>query len=79
MPALVTRKEPGRRETNAQKMERHLKYSTLSKAMYPEDVYYGTAFNPLEVPLLDILAEDGEKDYGWSFPSKEEIMKLQAN
>ena len=30
MPALVTTKELGRWDTNAQKMERHLKYSSLS-------------------------------------------------
>ena len=36
-------------------------------------------FNPLDVPILDILAVETEKDHGWQYPSKETMMGLQAN
>ena len=57
-------------------MERHLKYSSLDHAMIPEDDYYKTKFNPVEIPLMDTLAVDTEKDYGWMFPSPDTIMTL---
>ena len=59
-------------------MERCLKYSSLDHAMYPEDDYYKTTFNPLEISLLDILAVDTEKDYGWKFPSRDTMMTLRS-
>ena len=38
-------------------MERHLKFSSLSKTMYPEDgEKYGRGFNQIDLPILAILA-----------------------
>ena len=31
------------------------------------------------MPILDILAVETERDYGWQYPSKETMMGLQAN
>ena len=59
-------------------MERHLKYSSLDHAMTPEDNFYKAKFNPLEIPLLDILAVDTEKDYRWKLPSRDRMMTLQV-
>ena len=60
-------------------MERHLKYSSLDHAMIPEDDCYKSKFNPVEIPLMDMLALDMEKDYGWLFPYRDTMMSLQAN
>ena len=56
MPALVTGKEVLRRDTDSQKKEWHIKYSSLSRAMYPKDEYKAKNFNPAEVLLIDTLA-----------------------
>ena len=60
-------------------MERHLKYSSLDHAMIPEKDYYKSKFNPVQVPLMDMLAVDTEKDYGWTFLSRDTMVTLQAN
>ena len=36
MPVLVTGRETSRRETDARRMERHIEYSTMARAMYPK-------------------------------------------
>ena len=43
-----------------------MKYSSLDHAMILEDDYYKMKFNPVEIPLMDILAVDT-------------MMSLQAN
>ena len=50
-------------------MEWHLKGSSLSKAMYLQDKMDNKAFNPLDVPLIDILMVETEKQFRWSDPS----------
>ena len=60
-------------------MERHLKHSSLDRVMDPKEYSYKHKFNPLEVPLMDILAVDTEREFGWQFPSRETMMSLQAN
>ena len=79
IPALVTGSTGGKWDKDRRKMEKHLKYSSLHRAMTPEGDYYKAKFNPLEIPLLDILAVDTEKDYGWKLPSRDTMMTLQAN
>ena len=76
--ALVTGTTKGKWESYTRKMERHLKYSRLDQAMSPNDQYYKTAYNLVEVPLLDILAVQTEQDFGWMFPSQDTTMELQA-
>ena len=69
----------GEWDEDRRKMERHLKYSSLDHAMHPEDDHRRRKFNPVEIPLRDILAVETEKDYGWMFPSRDTMMKLQVN
>ena len=77
--ALVTGTTKAKWDSDARKMERHLKYSRLDQVMSPNNQYYKTAFNPVEVPLLDILAVETERDFGWMFLSWDTMMELQAN
>ena len=79
VPLLVTGKKDDRWEKDRVKMERHLKFSSLDQAMFPEKDQFKRMFNPLDVPILDILAVETERDYGWQYPSKETMMGLQAN
>ena len=60
-------------------MERHLKFSSIDGAIDPKVYSYKHKFNPLEVPLMDILAVDTQRDFEWQFPSRETMMSLQAN
>ena len=59
-------------------MERHIHHSSLHPALYPKDERDARHFNPLEVPIFDILALDGEKEYGWQYPFKETLQQFQA-
>ena len=60
-------------------MEHHLRFSSLDRAMHPKEKSSGKMFNPLEVPILDVLAVDSEREFGWQYPSKEMLIALQAN
>ena len=59
IPLLVTGQRDGKWDTDRVRMERHLKYSSLDQAMFPEKEPFGRMFNPLDVPILDILAVEG--------------------
>lgn len=70
LPALVSSSRGSARGgSDADKMEWHLKGSSLSKAMYLQDKMDNKAFNPLDVPLIDILMVETEKQFRWSDPS----------
>ena len=56
VPLLVTGKKDDKWEKDRVKMERHLKFSSLDQAMFPEKDQFKRMFNPLDVPILDILA-----------------------
>ena len=45
--------------------------------MYPVDKWDGRPFNPVDLPLLDILAMEADQTYGWKIPSKEALQKFQ--
>ena len=77
--ALVTGREQSRRDSDAKFMERHLKSSSLSRAMYPVDKKYGKGFNPINMPILNVLAVEAEVEYGWNYPSKETLSSFPAN
>ena len=79
IPLLVTGVKDSKWDKDRVKMERHLKFSSLDQAMFLEKEPFGRMFNPLDVPILDILAVETERDYGWQYPSKETMMGLQAN
>ena len=70
IPALVTGKEAPRSKTDSEKMEMHLEYLSLSMAIYPWNEKDGIHFNPLEVPILDILAMEADQKFGWKYPSQ---------
>ena len=59
-------------------MERHIEYSSMGKAMYPKDKPDAQHFNPLEVPILDMLTMETDQEYGWQFLSKETLQHFQA-
>ena len=46
IPALLTSKETSRRDSDTQQIERHIRYSSLSRALYPKDKYHTSHFNP---------------------------------
>ena len=47
--------------------------------MYPIDEKYGRPFNPIEVPIFDILAVEAEKEYEWCYPFREMLTTFQSN
>ena len=77
MPALVTGREASRRDTDAVRMRNHICNSSLEKAMYPVDKRDGSHFNPVDVPILDILAMEADQEYGWKYPSQETLQEFQ--
>ena len=79
VPELVSGTSRGRWEDDSVKMERHLKYSSLSRAMFPLRTGHQQMFNPLGVPLMDIFAIETEKEYGWTYPSSDTMISLQRN
>ena len=44
--------------------------------MNPVKPSYRHMFNPLEVPIMDILAVDTEREFGWQYPSQETMISL---
>ena len=79
IPSLVTGQPNRKWDEDRRKMERHLRYSSLDCAMYPEKPSFGHMFNLLEVPILDILAVDSEREFSWQYPSQETLIGLQVN
>ena len=77
MLALVTGKEASRRNCHAYRMRKHIDHSLLEKAMYPDDKRDGRHFNPIDVPILDILTMEADQEYRWKYPSKEALQKFQ--
>ena len=77
MLALVTGKEASRRDTDTYRMRKHINNSSLEKARYPVDKRDGCHFNPIDVPILDILAMEADQEYGWKYPSKEALQEFQ--
>ena len=45
--------------------------------MYPRNEVDGAKFNPVDVPILEMLAVQAEKEYGWKYPSEEMIRTYQ--
>ena len=44
--------------------------------MYPRKEVDRAKFNPVDVPILDMLAAEA-KNYGWKYPSEETIRTYQ--
>ena len=45
--------------------------------MYQQNKKDGIHFNPLEVPILDILSMETDQKFGWKYPSQETLTKFQ--
>ena len=58
-------------------MRRHIKHSSLDRALYPQEERNRMKFNPVEVPILNMLAVEVEKKFGWNYPSAETIRTYQ--
>ena len=69
MPSLVAGQEASHRDSNAEKMERHIRGSSLSRAMYPVRSKDRDDFKSIKVPIIDILAIETEKKFSWNYPS----------
>ena len=78
MPALVTRKAASKRDTEAYRMKKHIEHSSIEKTMYPDDKRDSHHFNPINVPILNILAMEADQEYGWKYPSKETLQTFQG-
>ena len=78
MPGLVTGKVASKRDTDPYRMRKHIENSLMEKAMYPDDKRDGPHFNPIDVPILDILAMEADQEYGWKYPSTETLQTFQA-
>ena len=74
IPTLLTGTESSRRDSHSLQMKRHIRYSSLSRALYPKDEYNGAGSNPVKV---DMLAVEAEKEFGWKYPSAETIRTYQ--
>ena len=77
LPSLLTNIQPLRRDSQTNQMRRHIRLSSLDRALYPKDEHNGKRFNLLEVPILDMLAVETEREYGWNYPSAETIRTYQ--
>ena len=77
VPLLLTGTQSSRRESHSDQMRRHTHFSSLDKALYPKDERYSKHFNPVEVPILDMLAVEAEKEFGWNYPPVETIWTYQ--
>ena len=60
VPSLLTRTQPSRRDSHSDQMRRHIRYSSLDRALFPNNERYGKRFNPVEVPILDMLTVEAE-------------------
>ena len=72
--SILTVTQSSRRDTHTDQMRRYLKYSSLDRALYPQNKSDGAKFN---VPILDMLAVEGKKEYGCKYPSEETILTYQ--
>ena len=77
IPSLLTGMQPSRKDSHSDQMRRHVQYSSLDRALYPNNGHNGKRFNPVKVPILDMLAVEAEKKFGWNYPSMETIRTYQ--
>ena len=64
MPALVTGKVASNHDSDAYRIKKRIEHSSLEKAMYPDDKRDGRHFNPIHVPILNVLAMEAAQEYG---------------
>ena len=60
-------------------MDNFLKHSSLSKVQLPENSKDRSKFNPIDVPLLDLLSVDMDRADSWTLPSRDCVSSMQAN
>ena len=60
-------------------MDNFLKNSALSEVQTPQELNDRRNFNPIEVPVLDLLAVDRDRADSWNVPTSEYITRMQAN
>ena len=75
--SLLTGAQPSRRDTHTDQMRRHIRHSSLDRALYLRNKVDGAKFNPVDVPILDMLAVEAQKEYGWKYPSEKTIRTYQ--
>ena len=77
LPSLLTGTQPSRRDTHSDQMRRHIKHSSLDRALCPRDEHNVIKLNPVAVLILNMLAVEVEKEFGWKYPSAETIRTYQ--
>ena len=60
-------------------MDNFVKNSATDKIQIPNEPEDRRKFNPVEIPLLDMLAIDKDRVDSWDVPSRQYITQLQAN
>ena len=73
---VAGRVQPRRDKLN---MDRFLKNSVLNKTQLPNKLKERQLFNPVEVPLLDLLAVDSDQMDSWNVPDRKCIKQMQEN
>ena len=76
MELIAGRVQPRKDKLN---MDMFLKNSSMNKVQLPQDPEDRKLFNPVEVPLLDLLAVDKDRMDSWNIPSKQYITEMQTN
>ena len=75
--SLLTGTQPSGRDSHSDQMRRHIRYSSMDRALFPKDERHGKPFNPVEVPILNMLTVEAEKEFGWNYLSAETIQAYQ--
>ena len=60
-------------------MDNFLKNSTLSEVQTPQEQSDWKGFNPIEIPILDLLAVDRDRADSWNVPTSEYITRMQTD
>ena len=60
-------------------MDNFLKNSALSEIQTPQEQSDRKSFNPIEIPILDLLAVDRDRADSWNVPTSEYITRMQAD
>ena len=71
----------GKLETRRDKtnMDLFLRNSSINKVQLPREPKHRQLFNPIDVPLLDILAVDSDCVDSWNMPDRKCIREMQEN
>ena len=73
----ISRKVKPRQDTF--NMDLFLRQSAINKIQLPEEPEDRKLFNPVEIPILDLLAADSDRVDSWNVPDRKCIINMQVN